>query len=147
MLQQAACKTVTKCMGTFLFPFKVNSGFLEMDSYKRTNCTWIELRIRRHLSHKNMVRIGFGSCVLQIINDCFSYILQKRKFQRIPGFYLCQADDFFLPVDVRESEICNITATQTKSCNQKNNRVVTDSTRISKINRIKKLFYLVRRIR
>lgn len=80
MLQQAARKAVAECVGAFLFPFKMDSRSLETYPYKGADRTRIEIRIRRKLPHKNVIRVGFRPCVLQIVlfgklNDAFSVTL------------------------------------------------------------------------
>ena len=59
---------------SFLFPFKMDSRSLETYPYKGADRTRIEIRVRRNLPHKNVVRIGFRPCVLQIVNERFANI-------------------------------------------------------------------------
>ena len=131
---------MTECMGASLSTFYMNTCLHQMFMDKCAYCTGMKCCKGRFHTNKNMIRFSMRPSIPEIRNDCFTDICKQGEFQRIT---LCKSDPIMLPVDVGKMEIRHITAPESESGNQKNDRIIPQTTWISAINHCQSTFYFI----
>ena len=133
MFKEAAGQTMPERMRTGFSSFEMNSCPEKVFMYQCANCSGSEFCIRWLNAYEDVIGFCFWPRIFQIVDDSLAHIRKERQFQRISGFNLSHSDSVAFPVDIRKSQICNITASKAQPGNQQDNGIVSDSAWISHI--------------